>query len=223
VRNPAYRNTARFSGNQTTAYNTRAYGANGQRWTGRNGVNQNGGTQNGRQWTGRNGVNRNSGTQQGFDRGQVVARHSANRHPNWDRHRDHNWNGHRCHFYNNYWVIYDPWPLYPWGYGYYPYDYYYDPGYYDSSYYDSGYSDPAYSDSRYYNDSNHPSDPAVHESGSRVSDVQRALAREGYYDGAIDGVLGPGTRRALRNYQRDHNIDATGGINQPVIEALRLH
>jgi peptidoglycan hydrolase-like protein with peptidoglycan-binding domain len=55
-----------------------------------------------------------------------------------------------------------------------------------------------------------------------VSDVQSALAREGYYDGPIDGKLGDATRRALRKYQRDHNLDVTGAINRPLIEALRL-
>jgi hypothetical protein len=41
-------------------------------------------------------------------------------------------------------------------------------------------------------------------SRSRVAELQRRLARAGYYHGSIDGVLGPQTRRALRAYQRDH-------------------
>jgi peptidoglycan hydrolase-like protein with peptidoglycan-binding domain len=56
-----------------------------------------------------------------------------------------------------------------------------------------------------------------------VSDVQSALSREGYYDGAIDGKLGPATRNALRRYQREHRLDVTGGIDQAVIRALGLH
>jgi putative peptidoglycan binding protein len=41
-------------------------------------------------------------------------------------------------------------------------------------------------------------------SGSRVADLQSRLARAGYYHGAIDGILGPATRRAIRAYERDH-------------------
>jgi peptidoglycan hydrolase-like protein with peptidoglycan-binding domain len=36
-----------------------------------------------------------------------------------------------------------------------------------------------------------------------VTELQRRLARAGYYDGAIDGIMGPATRRAIRAYQRD--------------------
>ena len=41
--------------------------------------------------------------------------------------------------------------------------------------------------------------------GSSVVQLQRRLARAGYYHGAIDGIMGPATRRALRAYERDHN------------------
>jgi peptidoglycan hydrolase-like protein with peptidoglycan-binding domain len=36
-----------------------------------------------------------------------------------------------------------------------------------------------------------------------VTELQRRLAREGYYDGPIDGVMGPATRRAVRAFERD--------------------
>ena len=35
-------------------------------------------------------------------------------------------------------------------------------------------------------------------------ELQRRLARAGYYHGAIDGILGPQTRRAIQAYERDH-------------------
>ena len=35
-------------------------------------------------------------------------------------------------------------------------------------------------------------------------ELQRRLARAGYYHGAIDGIMGPQTRRALRAYEQDH-------------------
>jgi Putative peptidoglycan binding domain len=67
-----------------------------------------------------------------------------------------------------------PW----WGSGWgYPYGYY---GGYGSGY---GYSDSG---------------------GSRVAELQSRLAQAGYYHGAIDGIIGPATRRAIRAYERDH-------------------
>lgn len=150
---------------------------------------------------------------QGFDRGRVIARHNANHwNRHWDRRRDHWWRGHRCHFRNGFWLIYDPFPFYPYGYGFYPYSSYYynDPYYYEDSYTADAYAPGPEGDQPQY------------QVDSQVSSVQSALAREGYYDGAIDGRLGPATQKALRKYQRDHGLQVTGGITRAVIEALRL-
>lgn len=95
--------------------------------------------------------------------------------------------------------------FYPWGYGY-PY------GYYDDRYYDDGYAANEYSQSEY--DNGNPD--------SSVSQVQAALAREGYYHGAIDGSIGPATRNALRRYQENHGLDVNGRIDRRVLEALGL-
>ena len=40
--------------------------------------------------------------------------------------------------------------------------------------------------------------------------VQYALARRGYYHGAIDGIVGPQTRRAIQSYQRNNRLPVTG-------------
>jgi putative peptidoglycan binding protein len=188
-RNPSYVSSrARFAANRTTAFNSRTYSrSNAQLAAG----------------------NRT----RGFNQGRVLARFSANNwHRSWDRGRDHFWNGHRCHFRNGFWFIYDPWSLYPYGYGYgfYPYGAYYDASYYD----DNAYATDEYAPGPDTAQSDYSGD-------ARVSDVQNALAREGYYDGAIDGTLGPATRSALRRYQRDHGLQVTGGINRAVIEALQ--
>ena len=192
VRNPTYvANRGGFAGDRTTAFNTRTYNRSGARVT--------------------QGPRTNGSRSQGFNQGRVVARHNANNwNRHWDRNRDHNWHGHRCHYNNGFWFIYDPWPWYPYGYGYYPYGSYYDGGYYDSGYYADQNAPAAYTDQ-----------PQSYD-GSRVTEVQRALAREGYYDGAIDGTIGPATRNALRRYQREHGLEGTGRIDQGVIEALRL-
>jgi hypothetical protein len=200
-RNPTYvANRNHFSGDRTAAFNTRTSSqANAQLAAGRI-----------------------RGTRaQGFNtsRERVFAQRSANWRRNWDRSRDHWWNGRRCHFHNNVWVIYEPlfWDSYAYGYGYgyYPYDGYYDSSYYDDSYASNEYAPADDSASTYRNEPSSNGD-------SRVSDVQSALSREGYYDGPIDGKLGGATRQALRRYQRDHGLDVTGGITSGVIRALRL-
>lgn len=45
-----------------------------------------------------------------------------------------------------------------------------------------------------------------------MREVQRMLKGLGYYDGAIDGRDGPGTRAAVRSFQRDFGIEPVDGI-----------
>jgi hypothetical protein len=149
-------------------------------------------------------------------REHVFARRSADWHRDWDRRRDHWWHGHRCHFVNGFWFIYDTgfYPFdywYPYGYGYYPSDYYpydYQPGVYeggDADYYGQG----AYDSPERYAD-------------STVTTVQEQLARQGYYQGEIDGIFGAETRRAIMRYQNDHGLRVTGNLNADTLRALRL-
>ncbi len=60
----------------------------------------------------------------------------------------------------------------------------------------------------------------VYHSTSLEVDVQRQLARRGYYHGAIDGDIGPGTRAAIRNYQADRGLPITGRIDRALIDKL---
>jgi len=82
------------------------------------------------------------------------------------------------------------WDWYPsWGWGIpYAFNYgYYSSGYNPSHRYDyDRYSDPAYG----------------HADRSSIAQLQRRLARAGYYNGAIDGIMGSQTRRAIRAYER---------------------
>ena len=55
-----------------------------------------------------------------------------------------------------------------------------------------------------------------------IADVQSALQEQGYYHGEVDGLLGPLTREALANYQRDQGLYATETIDQPTLESLGL-
>jgi len=58
--------------------------------------------------------------------------------------------------------------------------------------------------------------------GSVASNVQSRLADQGYYQGPIDGDVGPGTRNAIANYQGDHGLRVTGRINDSLLQSLQL-
>src|SRR2546430_16871819 len=150
-------------------------------------------------------------------RNHVVAQHSGNWQRNWDRSRDHVWRGHHCRFINGSWVIFDfgfdPWWPYWYPYDYYGYGYYGDPYAYDSSYYDAGAYGDAYSDQNGYADQS---------SNSIVAAAQERLAREGYYRGQIDGVVGPETRRAIARFQSNHGLRVTGALTNETLARLGL-
>jgi hypothetical protein len=52
--------------------------------------------------------------------------------------------------------------------------------------------------------------------------VQEALAAAGYYDGPIDGELGPLTREAIANYQADNGLAVTSAIDEPTLATMGL-
>ena len=66
------------------------------------------------------------------------------------------------------------------------------------------------------------SDYGYGNGNATVVEVQRRLARAGYYHGAIDGIMGPQTRRAIRAYERDHNMPAYGVIDKQHLTTMRL-
>jgi hypothetical protein len=88
--------------------------------------------------------------------------------------------------YPYYWDSYPSWSWsipYAFNYGYYSYGY--NPSYrYDDDYY----SEPAYG--------------YGYADRSSIAQLQRRLARAGYYYGAIDGIMGSQTRRAIHAYER---------------------
>ena len=90
--------------------------------------------------------------------------------------------------YPYYWNWYPYWGWgvpYAFNYGYYSYGY--NPSYgYNYDYY----SDPTYG--------------YGYADRSSIVQLQRRLARAGYYYGAIDGIMGPQTRRAIRAYERTY-------------------
>jgi hypothetical protein len=56
----------------------------------------------------------------------------------------------------------------------------------------------------------------------RIISVQSALQQLGYYNGSLDGVVGPGTSRAISTYQRDYQLPITGRVDQALLVSLGL-
>ena len=92
------------------------------------------------------------------------------------------------------------------------YGYGYGPAYYGRAYYGRGYYAPGYYGRAAY--------PAA--AGGLAVDVQQALAELGYYTGPIDGIIGRGSRSALRAYQADYGLPVTGRIDRPTLDALDI-
>ncbi len=112
----------------------------------------------------------------------------------------------RFRFFNNFaffgagFPFFFPYPYY----GYYPYGY---DGYYAPPPVYDGYAPPGYQGSG---------------NVSLVLQVQRRLAHAGYYHGTIDGVIGSGTRQAIRAYERAHGLPVDGRIDAPLLAAMGL-
>ena len=53
-----------------------------------------------------------------------------------------------------------------------------------------------------------------------IANVQSALQQQGYYRGHVDGLIGPLTRGAIADYQRDHGLYTTSTIDEPTLQSL---
>ncbi|MBE2993824.1 peptidoglycan-binding protein [Sphingomonas sp. CFBP 13603] len=52
--------------------------------------------------------------------------------------------------------------------------------------------------------------------------VQIALKAQDLYSGAVDGVVRPALRSALRKFQKARGLDVTGTITSPTLDALMV-
>jgi hypothetical protein len=139
----------------------------------------------------------------------AFARHDTNWHRDWDKRRAHFDHGHVFVFINGFWYGFYPWDYLPY-YGSYPYDYDgYPYDYYDYYPYDDE-DQSAYADSDQYGNN------------ATVSAVQSALAKLGYYHGAIDGLVGDETQAALTRYQEEHDLSVTGILTAATLQSLGL-
>jgi hypothetical protein len=152
---------------------------------------------------GRSGFNGGGGFRSGFNGGGSRPGFNGRNFAGRGFRGDHGFRGDRFRhrdfddfvFFGDFWdPFYYPYPYY----GYYPDGYGYDS--YDQSIYQgrAGYTD------------------------SLVGQVQLRLARAGYYRGAIDGVSGNATRRAIREYQHAHSLPADGQIRGRLLTTMGL-
>ena len=123
---------------------------------------------------------------------------------------------HEFFFRHNFFVAFDFgafgfWPWWWWGW----------PGWWDGGY-------PYYGD--YYGGYPYYSDPPTNGSqygadywNNLAVSVQTKLANQGYYHGQVDGIVGSGTIEAIRRFQADHRLKATGKIDPNLLKSLGIN
>lgn len=140
----------------------------------------------------------------------TTVRPSYDVYRSWDRRHVYVWNDHRYHWNGGEWVVIEPGLTY-------------------------GYRGPMQTSPVLQDDVGVDSTPLeeayVPRTVVRVEtpitstlaiDVQRRLARRGYYHGPIDGVVGPGTRSAIIAFQADHGLNTTGYMSHETLDRLGL-
>ena len=130
-----------------------------------------------------------------------------------------NWRGDRYVVFRDY---HPAWHDRGWWVGHYPHVvfafggwYYWNAGYYYPAW---GYAPEAY----YAYDGPIYVGSADSDPGQVVANVQSALQEQGYYQGEVDGLLGPQTRGALADYQQAQGLEPTGAVDEPTLESLGL-
>ena len=129
-----------------------------------------------------------------------------------------NWQGQNYAVFRNY---HSEWHDQGWWHSHYPRvtfvfgaPYYWNAGYWFPAW---GYNPNAYYawDGPIYAYNNLPPDQVI-------ANVQSALQQQGYYRGEVDGSIGPLTRGAIADYQRDHGLYTTSTIDEPTLQSLGM-
>jgi hypothetical protein len=160
------------------------------------------------------GMNR-GGMQPGFNRGGTVR--GGNFHGG-NRFRGRFFGGNRVNFYFGGlgYPYYFGYPYYygygyPYApYGYYPVVYNYDP----QGIYTGRVVAPGNRRNRVQSEGK--------DQASLEARVQEQLSQAGYYHGAIDGIVGEGTRRAIRSYERANGLRVDGQIDDQLLASMDL-
>lgn len=63
--------------------------------------------------------------------------------------------------------------------------------------------------------------PGVKARVEMVVSVQRELAQRGYYDGALDGLPGPRTEQAIKEFEQNNGLRVTGEPSEPLLNQIR--
>ena len=67
-----------------------------------------------------------------------------------------------------------------------------------------------------------PHHQATHLRHSAMSEVQLKLRELGFFDGVIDGQLGPKTREAITNYQTLNGLTVSGRMDDSTLSSLGI-
>lgn len=59
-------------------------------------------------------------------------------------------------------------------------------------------------------------------SGATVTEIQKKLKQWGYYDGAVDGVFGSGTEKAVKVFQKKNGLTVDGKVGTATLAALGI-
>ena len=66
-----------------------------------------------------------------------------------------------------------------------------------------------------------PASATAHGRAELVLETQRELANRGYYDGAVDGVLGPRTDQSIRDFEQAQGLRITGEPSDALLNQIR--
>src|SRR5215475_12151977 len=62
--------------------------------------------------------------------------------------------------------------------------------------------------------------PAPRPPGEIINDIQRELSRRGYYDGVVDGLYGPKTDAAIRDFEQAAALKPSAEPNEALLQAI---
>src|SRR5262245_10212824 len=62
--------------------------------------------------------------------------------------------------------------------------------------------------------------PVPRTPGQVINDIQRELSRRGYYDGAVDGLYGPKTDAAIRDFEHSYGLKPSAEPTEALLQSI---